>query len=96
MSKVTTQEIDAVQARLNELLAKAFHDGYEAGKLSQTELLEALKLAIPLMVSALAFVDCNAQLRLARAAISKAENWRQLGPEHDVYIDKQSPSAFVK
>ena len=37
------------------------------------ELLEALKLAVPIILSALAFVDCNAQLRLARAAIEKAE-----------------------
>ena len=37
------------------------------------DLLEALKLVEPLVVSSLAFVDCNAQLRLLRAAIAKAE-----------------------
>jgi hypothetical protein len=36
------------------------------------DLLDALKLAIPLMVGALAFVDCKAQLQTAREAIAKA------------------------
>lgn len=37
------------------------------------ELLDALKLAIPLMEGALAFVDCKKQIEFARAAIRKAE-----------------------
>jgi hypothetical protein len=39
------------------------------------ELLAALKLTLPVMIGALAFVDCNAQLRSAQAAIAKTEGW---------------------
>lgn len=33
-ASVTQAELDAVMKRLNDLLAKAFKDGYEAGKAS--------------------------------------------------------------
>ena len=37
-----------------------------------------------------------AQVERALCIPTDTPQWRQLGPEHDVYIDKQSPSAFVK